>query len=76
MPNGMSAPGKVSELLVVPMNGLTSDAGSLTTAGRAAAWATGAPAVTAAAVATATRKASLGRGLDIAVSVAILLRIL
>ena len=30
MPNGTSAPGKSSALLVVPMKGLTSDAGSLT----------------------------------------------
>src|ERR1700733_8330930 len=37
MPNGASAPGKVSPPLVVPMNGLTSDAGLDTGAAAGAA---------------------------------------
>ena len=38
IPNGTSAPGKSSAALLVPMNGLTSEAGSLTSAALAAGW--------------------------------------
>ena len=55
MPNGASAPGKVSPPFVVPMNGLTSDAGSETSA--AAAGATGPAGAAPAAAAGKTRAA-------------------
>src|SRR6476659_7637136 len=66
MPKGTSAPGKSSPRFVVPMNGLTSDAGFAT---RVAAWAVDvragryAAAHTSAPV-TPARKAVLVRGLE------------
>ena len=61
MPNGTSAPGKSSAAFDVPMNGLTSDAGEVTSAGSAAGPAPAASAGSAAAAPATVRAAATNR---------------